>query len=164
VASNGLHTNGYTLVRKLLETQPDLKTTRVDGEPFIDVVMRPHKPYYQHMRGLFANPGLKGMAHITGGGIQDNLNRILPPTLDAAIDLAAVHVPEVFKLIRTRGNVADADMLRTFNCGVGLTLVCASERVNEIVGHLALHGCEAYAIGEIVEGAKTVRYRGAVGW
>ena len=87
VASNGLHTNGYTLVRKLLEMKPDLIDLDVDDESFLEIIMRPHKCYYMSAKGLFGRPFLKGMAHITGGGVQDNLNRILPDSLDALIDL-----------------------------------------------------------------------------
>ena len=164
VASNGLHTNGYTLVRRLLDTNPDLKEKPVDGEPFIDVVMRPHKCYYKGVRGLFGEPTIKGFAHITGGGIQDNLNRILPSSLDAMIDLAALRIPTVFSIIRNEGNVSDADMLRTFNIGIGLAVVCSPGAVEETVRHLADNECACFPIGSIVEGTKRVRYRGTLSW
>jgi phosphoribosylformylglycinamidine cyclo-ligase len=116
------------------------------------------------VRGLFGLPALKGLAHITGGGVQDNLNRILPASLDASIDLSLLQVPEVFNVIRQEANAPDADMLRTFNLGVGLTLVCSPEAVKELIAHLAAHGCEAYPIGKVVPGEKQVRYRGGVRW
>jgi phosphoribosylformylglycinamidine cyclo-ligase len=163
-ASNGLHTNGYTLVRKLLEKNPALSRYPIDGEAFIDVVMRPHKCYYKPVRDLFGTPGLHGLAHITGGGIQDNLNRILPETLDAAIDLSRLQVPEVFHLIRREGNVPDADMLRTFNMGAGLTLVCDPAAAEGAIKHLAKEGCLSYPIGRIVKGRKQVVYTGAINW
>lgn len=163
-ASNGLHTNGYTLVRKLLEKNPALSRQQVDGEAFIDVVMRPHKCYYKLVHDLFGSPGLHGIAHITGGGIQDNLNRILPETLDAAIDLALLKVPEVFRVIRREGNISDADMLRTFNMGVGLTLVCTPNAVDGVIVHLAKQGCLSYPVGRIVKGIKKVAYKGALDW
>jgi phosphoribosylformylglycinamidine cyclo-ligase len=152
VASNGLHTNGYTLVRKLLDRDAELKNRRIGGETFLDIIMRPHKCYYKAVRGLFGRPDLKGLAHITGGGIQDNLNRILPATLDAAVRVADLRVPEVFRVIQREGNVPDADMHRTFNMGVGLTAVCSPEAREEFIAHLAANDCEAYPIGRIVPG------------
>lgn len=163
-ASNGLHTNGYTLVRKLLEKNPALSTDKVDGENFIDVIMRPHKCYYKLVRDLFGSDGLHGLAHITGGGMQDNLNRILPDTLDASIDLGLLQVPDVFRVIRREGNVPDDDMLRTFNMGVGLTLVCSPETVDSAIRHISDQGCQAYPIGRIVKGAKKVVYTESVNW
>ena len=164
VASNGLHTNGYTLVRKLLEQNPSLETRMVDGETFLDLIMRPHQCYYQVIRDLFDHPGLKGLAHITGGGLQDNLNRILPASLDALIDLALLQVPEVFRVIRDEGKVSDETMLRTFNMGAGLAVVCSPDAEDQIKAHLEGKGCASYPIGEVVEGSKMVRFRGSVEW
>ena len=160
LASNGLHTNGYTLVRKLLERSPKLGSQALDGETFMDVIMRPHQCYYKAVRGLFGDEGLKGMAHITGGGIQDNLNRILPRGLDAAVDLALLRVPPVFRLIMREGSVPQADMLRTFNMGAGLTAVCSPDAVGRFTAHLAGAGCAAYPIGRIVQGSQKVVYSG----
>lgn len=160
VASNGLHTNGYSLVRALMQEKPDILQAQIDGERFLDVVMRPHTCYYQALRGLFSHPQLHGMAHITGGGIEGNLNRILPSTLDAAIDLANLRVPPIFKLLRSFGNLNDADMLRTFNMGAGLTIVVDALAVPAIIKHLAQYGCEAYPIGSITSGTGKVCYTG----
>lgn len=164
VESNGLHTNGYTLVRKLLNEKPGLRDYRIGGSTFLETVMVPHKCYYKPLRDLFGLPTLKGLAHITGGGIQDNLNRILPVYLDAAIDLSVLQVPEVFRMIRHEGNVPDADMLRTFNMGVGITLVCSPDAVTDVISHLADQDCRAYQIGMIVTGCKQVKYHGNVLW
>ena len=164
VASNGLHTNGYTLVRTLLENDPNLKYLMIGDESFLDVIMRSHYCYFQSVRGLFPHQGLKGLAHITGGGIQDNLNRIHPLSLVASIDLSRLKIPDVFKIIRDQGNVPDSDMLRTFNMGVGLILVCTPEAVNEIISHLSRKKCESYVIGKIIEGAKTVKYHNELMW
>jgi phosphoribosylformylglycinamidine cyclo-ligase len=164
VASNGLHTNGYTLVRRLLEQNRDLQGMEVNGASFMDAIMLPHTCYYKAIRGLFGHTGLKGLAHITGGGIEGNLNRILPGKLDALIDLPSLHVLEVFRIIRDEGNVRDAEMLRTFNMGVGLAIVSSQGAVGEIVSHLAGHNCAAYPIGTIVPGTGRVRYRGRLKW
>jgi len=164
VASNGLHTNGYTLVRALMDRDPDLKKRVIDNESFLDVIMKPHKCYFRSVRQLFLHKGLKGLAHITGGGIQDNLKRILPSSLDAPIDLSRLKIPKVFKIIRDQGNVTDSDMLRTFNMGVGLIMVCSPEALNDFRSHLKSKECESYVIGEIVEGSKTVNFHNHLKW
>jgi len=164
VASNGLHTNGYSLVRALMARRPEILDRRVEGEAFLDAILRPHKCYYQAFRDLFALPGLHGMAHITGGGIQDNLNRILPSGLNAAIDAGLIRVLPIFKLIRQMGGVEDGDMLRTFNLGVGMTLVAEEAAIEGIRRHLAARGCDSYVVGEITKGEKKVVYRGRLSW
>ena len=164
VASNGLHTNGYTLVRKLLEDNLVLKATDIDGESFLDVVMRPHKCYYQAIRKLFQQNGLKSFAHITGGGIGDNLNRVLPTSLDASVDLSLLRVPAVFGVIRAAGKVSDTDMVRTFNTGVGLAVVCSPEAAPAIIEHMQSKDCACYPIGEIIPGSGNVQLYGAVVW
>lgn len=164
VASNGLHTNGYSLVRALIAKKPEILNAKVGGESFLDAILRPHKCYWQPFRDLFAWPELHGLAHITGSGIAGNLNRILPPGMDAAIDLGAIRVLPVFKLIRDAGGVDDPDMLRTFNMGVGMTLVVAPAAVPRIQSHLAAQGCEGYPIGEIVEGKQQVTCHGPIQW
>jgi phosphoribosylformylglycinamidine cyclo-ligase len=164
VASNGLHTNGYTLVRRLLERNAALQDMEVDGVSFMDAILLPHTCYYKAIRGLFGHTGLKGLAHITGGGLKGNLNRILPGKMDALIDLPSLRVLEVFRVIREEGNVSDAEMLRTFNMGVGLTVVCSQVAVGEIIAHLGGHHGTACPIGTIVRGTGRVRYRGRLKW
>ena len=164
LASNGLHTNGYTLVRALLKNKPELKDRDIQGVSFLDMILRPHQCYYQPLRGLFKDEGLKGMAHITGGGIQDNLYRILPVTCQAVIDLSLLQVLPIFKTIRAEGLVPEDDMLRTFNMGVGMTLVCVQNSVGRIKAHLQSAGCHAYQIGRIVKGEEGVVFTGKVRW
>lgn len=108
VASSGSHSNGYTLIRDLLVKHPSLK---------------PHRCYYQSIKDLFDGRAV-GLAHITGGGIKENLNRILPAEVNAEIDLDLYKPPLVFEMIQRVGGVSAAEMLRTFNLGVGLTIVC----------------------------------------
>ncbi len=164
VASNGLHTNGYSLVRALIADQPAILEARVDGEPFLEAILRPHMCYHQALRGLFGLPTLHGIAHITGSGIGGNLPRVIPPGLGAVVDLGAIRVLPVFKLIRDRGQIDDEDMLRTFNLGVGLTIVADPAAVPAIQKHLAEKGCESYPIGEIVQSAQDVAFRGKLRW
>ena len=164
VPSNGLHTNGYPLVRRLLDLRPNLGGHVIDGETFIDVIMRPHQCYYRATRDLFASGQLTGLAHITGGGIEENLSRILPASLDAVVDLSSVRVPEVFGAIRQAGGVPDADMLRTFNMGAGLAVVCPSSESGSVASHFSRQRHEAHPIGEIVDGTGGVNFHGAVRW
>jgi phosphoribosylformylglycinamidine cyclo-ligase len=164
VASNGLHTNGYTLVRALLARNPKLASRDMDGETFLDVIMRPHRCYFQALRGLFGFAGLNGMAHITGGGIAGNLSRVLPPSLDARVDRGLLRIPPVFKIIRDDGNLPEEDMLRTFNMGIGLALVCAPDAVDHIVAHLRRNGCDVYPMGVIEKGSGKVKYQGQLAW
>ncbi len=164
VASNGLHTNGYSLVRALIERRPGILRESVDGEPFLEALLRPHTCYYKAVRGLFGMEGLHGMAHITGGGIGGNLNRILPAGLDARIDLDRIRVLPVFRFIRRAAGVEDADMLRTFNLGVGLAVVCAPDAADAVRDHLEGQGCTCYAVGTVVKGGQKVAFRGALDW
>jgi phosphoribosylformylglycinamidine cyclo-ligase len=169
VPSNGLHTNGYSLVRALMAQHPGLIGETIVNEhgkteTFLDAILKPHTCYYQAFKGLFGNVGLHGMAHITGGGIAGNLNRVLPEGMDAQIDAGKLLILPLFKRIRELGNVAEADMLRTFNLGIGMTLVCAPGAVGGIVEHLAGQGMGAYVIGDITEGTGVVNVRGAVSW
>ena len=167
VASNGLHTNGYSLVRALLARHPELAAADVGGESFMDAILRPHRPYYAAMRDLFEEPGLHGMAHITGGGIEGNLRRIIPAGVQARIDLATLRPPAVFRIIREWGRVDDADMLRTFNLGAGLTLVVAPGAVEAVRAHLAGHDCATAVIGEIVAAPgddRRVAFANALAW
>ncbi len=162
LASSGPHTNGYTLIRDLLKRDPALANEVVGGRTFLDAVLEPHRCYYPALRGLFARDLATGVAHITGGGIRENLDRILPPDLDASVDLGAYRIPAVFERIRRAADAADADMLRTFNLGVGLTLVCRRRDTDDVLAHLAAQGEEAYVIGEIVAGSGSVECRGAL--
>jgi phosphoribosylformylglycinamidine cyclo-ligase len=107
---------------------------------------------------------LVGLAHITGSGIAGNLDRILPSGVDAEIDAGAIRVLDVFKVIREEAGAGDAEMLRTFNMGVGLCAVVRPDAAETVRGHLEKHGCEAYEIGKITSGGQQVRYRGSVRW
>jgi phosphoribosylformylglycinamidine cyclo-ligase len=104
------------------------------------------------------------MAHITGGGLQDNLKRVLPPDRNARLDLAALEIPAIFRVLKAVGDLDDEDMMRTFNMGAGMALVVAPEAVDEIVAHLAGSDCRAYRMGAIVPGQQQVEFEGALVW
>ncbi len=164
VASNGLHTNGYTLVRSLMEREPEIMKIKAGEESFLDAIFKPHTCYYQPFRDLFNLSTLHGIAHITGGGIEGNLPRILPEHLNAVIDLSIIRILPVFKLIRKMGNVDDGEMLHTFNMGVGMTVVADNEAVGAIQKRLSEKGCDSYLIGHITRGEKRVVYQGMLAW
>ncbi len=165
VASNGLHTNGYSLVRKLMETKPEiLKETINDGESFLDAILLPHTCYLPGIKELLDLRELHGMAHITGGGIAENLDRVLPADLDAVIDLPSIRILPIFRVIREAGNVPDADMLRTFNMGVGMVMVADPKSAPLIQDRLDGKGFQSYVIGKITEGQKRVQFTGNLNW
>lgn len=163
VSSNGLHTNGYSLVRMLMDKIPGIKLDKIDGMTFIEQIMKPHTPYYTAVKDIVGTGGIHGMAHITGGGIEGNLSRVIPDGLCAEIDLSKLRVLNIFKYIRSKGNISDDEMLRTFNCGVGFVLVVSKESCGEIVAHIAkCYDC--YEIGRIEKGTEKVRFANRINW
>ena len=164
LAASGVHTNGFSLVRKIMEASPEILKEEVAGKPFITAVLTPHRAYYNCLKDLFENDGLVGLAHITGGGIQENLNRILPDSLSASIDLSKVRILPIFGTLKRFGNLEDADMLRTFNMGVGIAAVVRREFAEEAIAHVKSLGVEAYEVGTIIEGNKTVQFTGQLNW
>lgn len=163
VASNGLHTNGYSLVRLLMERWPQIKLEKVDGMTFIEQIMKPHTPYYRAIKGLYSNPSLHGMAHITGGGMAGNVCRVIPEGLSAVIDLAKIRVLPIFRFIRDMGNISDEEMLQTFNCGVGFNLVVSPESRESVMNHVG-RWYPCYEIGTIKRGEKKVLFQGKLNW
>ncbi len=160
LASSGPHTNGYTLIRDLLAANPALERRDVGGRSFLDAVLEPHRCYYQALKGLFAARLLTGMAHITGGGIRENLDRVLPAHVDANIDLGTYRVPPIFSAIRDVAHASDETMIRTFNLGIGMAIVCRRSAEADVLGHLNERGEIAYPIGQIVSGARRVQCKG----
>lgn len=162
--SNGLHTNGYTLVRSLFDANPDLMEQDIAGETFLAAVMQPHTCYYKALKGIYGNEGVHGMAHITGGGMQGNIDRVLPKGFDAKIDLDMIMIPPVFGAIKAAGSVPDADMLKTYNMGVGLAIIVDAASADAIIEHMKEHDHDAYAIGKIIKGHQKVKLEGELQW
>lgn len=163
IASNGLHTNGYSLVRLLMDKMPQIKLDKIGGLTFIEQIMKPHTPYYRAIKGLFGRDILHGMAHITGGGIEGNLCRIIPDGLSARINLSKIRVLNIFKYIRNSGNISDEEMLRTFNCGVGFVLVVPREKKHTVMKHISqFYDC--YEIGNIEKGEHKVAFEQRMNW
>lgn len=152
IASSGPHTNGYTLIRDLLSRYPDLADRQLENRSFLETVLEPHRCYYNSIKHLF-NGQAVGLAHITGGGIKENLNRILPSSVDAVIDLSCYKPQQVFGVIKNTGDISHEDMLRTFNLGVGLVVTCRELDSDKVINSLSKSGEKAYRIGEIVSGS-----------
>ncbi len=163
IASNGLHTNGYSLIRLLMDKMPQIKLDKIDGLTFIEQIMKPHTPYYKSIKNLFDKNVIHGMAHITGGGIEGNLCRVIPEGLCAKIDLSKLNVLNIFKYIRNSGNISDEEMLRTFNCGVGFNVVVAQKDKDVVMKHInQFYDC--YEIGLIEEGVHKVVFENRMTW
>ncbi|MEO6213799.1 MAG: phosphoribosylformylglycinamidine cyclo-ligase [Vicinamibacterales bacterium] len=162
VPSSGLHTNGYSLARRiafdLAGLRPDSVVQEL-GTTVGEALLVPHRSYLSLIRPVLPAGIVKGMAHITGGGITDNLPRILPAGVHAAVDLGAWTVPPVFQWLQARGAVPVDEMYRTFNMGVGLVIACAEGDLQRVIESLAGAGePNAIRIGEIRAGGEGVRY------
>jgi phosphoribosylformylglycinamidine cyclo-ligase len=159
--STGLHTNGYSLARRIVFDHLALRAdSHVEalGRTVGDALLTPHRSYLHAVYPLVAKGALKGMAHITGGGITDNLPRILPSGTAARIDRASWQVPAVFEWLQQSGDVPVDDMFRTFNMGVGLILVCPPALAGTVVEDLRTRHESPVVIGEITRGTQTVEY------
>ena len=154
IASSGLHSNGYSLARKVLFERMGLKPgSRVKGlgRTIGEELLVPTKIYVKPLLDLIRNFSIHGMAHITGGGITDNLPRVIPPGCKALIWRGAWPVPPIFEVIRQGGNVEDGEMLRTFNNGIGMILAVPAKEVEGVIARLKRWKERAYPIGEIVK-------------
>lgn len=160
LASDGLHTNGYTLARRALldvgglrleDTVPEL------GRSLAEELLRPHRSYFPALRGLLGAEGrIKAIAHITGGGFYENLPRVFPPTVRAIIEKRQWTPPPIFQMIQTLGAISDTEMYRTFNMGIGMVLIAASDAVPALVQQVNESGITAYVIGELTSGGHDV--------
>lgn len=163
VASNGLHTNGYSLVRMLMEKIPAIKLDKVEGTTFVEQIMKPHTPYYRAIKGLFGKDCLHGMAHITGGGIAGNLCRIMPKGLCAEIAQERIRILPIFRYIKTQGRISDGEMLRTFNMGVGFVLVVSADGKEQVIRAVSEY-YDCYEIGNVKRGDKAIEFTGRLRW
>jgi phosphoribosylformylglycinamidine cyclo-ligase len=161
IASSGLHSNGYSLVRRLFF---DLKKMDVStyipgiGTTLGRELLKPTKIYVKAFNILKNRIKIKGMAHITGGGIPGNIPRILPEGISAKINTASWSVPKIFSLIERTGNVPEEDMKRTFNMGIGYVLVVSGNSAEEAVSLLHKAGYSSFTIGNTEKGGKGVKY------
>jgi phosphoribosylformylglycinamidine cyclo-ligase len=163
--SAGLHTNGYSLARRVLFDvcgfAPDQVVAEL-GATAGAALLAPHRSYLSVMRPLISSNLVKGMAHITGGGITENLPRILPDGTAAAIARDAWTVPPIFRLLQDRGGIAEDEMFRAFNMGIGLVIVCAGAHAGRVIDALVGAGEHPVRLGAIVAGSPSVLYRRGV--
>jgi len=160
--STGLHTNGYSLARRVFFEAAGWRVdtfVRELNAMVGDVLLAPHRSYLPLIKPFFDRQSMKGLAHVTGGGITDNLPRVLPDGCAAEIDRQAWTVPPIFRVLQQRGDITDAEMFRTFNMGIGLVIVCASREADRIINTLSRAGePNAIRIGFVVSGDRTVTY------
>ncbi len=159
LASSGVHSNGYSLVRKIIERAADRLPSTLDGMDFRDAVMQPTRIYCKPVLALLQDTPVKAMAHITGGGLVENIPRVLPDGTQCVLRRAAWRQPEVFDWLQREGGVPESEMLRTFNCGIGYVLVLAPEHADAAQQRLREAGEQCLRIGEIAaraEGAPAV--------
>lgn len=164
LASSGIHSNGFSLVRKLLledggygldEVLPEL------GAPLADVLLAPTRIYVKPLLALLEQLQVKGMAHITGGGFIENIPRVLPETVNVEIRYGSWPIQPVFSLMQSKGNVSNRDMFTTFNMGIGLVLVVAEADAERALELLKASGEDAYLIGKVTDGECKVTFTGA---
>jgi len=162
LASNGLHTNGYSLARRIVSER--LKLSSQDAFPdaggatVADVMLRVHRSYLGCLRPILDR--VHAMAHITGGGLPGNLNRALPGHLDADVDTSTWNIPSEFRVLQDAGGVATAEMFRAFNMGVGMVVICAPEDVRDVRTRAHASGFDAWELGRLVSGSGRVLFNG----
>ena len=152
LASSGAHSNGYSLVRKVIAVSgADLYEPFDDHRTLGEAILEPTRIYVKPVLATLAKVEIKGLAHITGGGLTENIPRVLPENVGARLDRSRWPRPAVFDWLQKRGHIEDAEMHRTFNCGIGMALVVAQANVQATLDALEQEGAEAYEIGAIVE-------------
>jgi len=161
LASDGLHTNGYSLARRALfdsgQHRPLDRPMELEGTSLLEALLVPHRCYAPALHALMEGGVLKGAAHITGGGIEGNLARILPPGVDAVIERRGWSIPPLFRIIEAAGPVEGAEMFRTFNMGVGLVLAVDAANEAGALARLTGLGESAFPLGPLVPGTGRVR-------
>jgi len=154
IGSSGAHSNGYSLVRKIIERAGAKPTDDLGGRPLGDVVMAPTEIYVKPLLKLISEINVKGMAHITGGGLVDNVPRVLPENTQAVLHRDSWQMPDLFRWLQMKGGVADAEMVRVFNCGIGMVVIVSPDQADAAIKSLTAKGLKAWTVGEVVERPK----------
>lgn len=165
LASSGVHSNGFSLVRKLLLEEKGYGLhDHIDalGARLGDVLLAPTKLYVKPVLAVLEQVAIKGMAHITGGGFLENIPRVLPDSVNAQIDYGSWPILPIFELMQREGSISNNDMFRTFNMGIGMVVVVAEEDAAKAVELFAQQGEKAYTLGRITDGERIVTFNGAV--
>jgi phosphoribosylformylglycinamidine cyclo-ligase len=156
LASSGPHSNGYSLIRKLVSVAGADARTMVDGQPLFDRLLAPTRIYVPSMLALARAMPVHGFAHITGGGLTDNIPRVLPDGCGVTLRRSAWARDPVFDWLQQAGRIADDEMHRTFNCGIGMVVIVAAAQADAALALLTAHGERASLIGEVRAGAGDV--------
>lgn len=158
LASSGVHSNGFSLVRKVFDVNEENLKEYVEelGKTVGEALLEPTRIYVKPILKLIEEVKVKGISHITGGGFYENLPRMLREGVSLKIDKNSYEVPAIFKLIASRGNIPERDMYNTFNMGIGMAVIVPKNEVEKAINLLKEAGEEAYLIGEVVEGNKEV--------
>jgi len=153
LASSGFHSNGYSLVRKVITTSgADVHSTlETEQQSIAKILMQPTRIYVKPLLKLLEDVTVNALAHITGGGLTENIPRSLPDNTMAAIDKSCWQQPEVFSWLQTNGNIAEDEMLRTFNCGIGMAVIVPAAQQQAALDSLKANGEQAVVIGEVIE-------------
>ena len=149
LASSGPHSNGYSLIRKVLEESHTDIAASLNGKVLMDTIMEPTRIYVKPLLDLLKHFPVKGMAHITGGGLVENIPRILPEGLAAVLKRSAWDMPELFGWLQQQGKITDCEMHRVFNCGIGMALIISNEHVEAVMKELRNAGEVVWHIGAI---------------
>jgi len=161
IASSGPHSNGYSLIRKVLEVSNDILATEFAGRTLGEVLLEPTRIYVAAIKQLFENCNVKALSHITGGGLTENLPRVIPDNVQVNIETQSWELPSIFKWLQNEGNIESEEMFRTFNCGVGMVVCVAEKDRDAAIQCLKSSGETAWQIGKIEvkqEGSDRVRF------
>lgn len=150
VASSGAHSNGYSLIRKVVSDSATPLDFMLDGRPLGDILLEPTRIYVKPVLDLLSHTAVKGIAHITGGGLIENLPRVLPDNIALEIDTGSWQWPELFGWLQSTGNITETEMYTVFNCGIGLVMVVAEADADTVIKHLSDHGEHAWKLGKAV--------------
>ncbi len=150
INSSGVHSNGYSMINHILE-KTDMNLSSKFGDSTLGhILLTPTRIYVEALKNLKQKMRVKGIAHITGGGLIENLPRIIPPHLSAKINISSWEMPEIFRWISEEGNIEESSMMRIFNCGVGMVVVVSKKNACDAVQALKISGDNAFLLGEVV--------------
>lgn len=164
LASSGVHSNGFSLVRKLLlEDNGYTLQGHVEelGDKLGNVLLEPTKLYVKPVLAMLEDVAIKGMAHITGGGFIENIPRVLPDGVNVDIQYGSWPILPIFSLMQRVGNITNNDMFRTFNMGIGMVVIVAADDAEKAIAAAEAQGEKAYRLGVVTEGERVVTFQGA---